>query len=117
MNHVIEYIALRRFRVLPRRRELLADEEPVKLGGWVFDLLTVSIETPGAIVIKDELLARVWPDRVVAETIVATYRISVERQSRHVDRAPVTSKLRDNVAGGTLGRIIEGCQILLHHAA
>ena len=70
----LESIAFGRFRVLPRRRELLADEEPVRLGGRAFDLLMVLIETPGAVVSKDELLARVWPDRVVTETRMRTHK-------------------------------------------
>ncbi|MEJ0003654.1 MAG: winged helix-turn-helix domain-containing protein [Pararobbsia sp.] len=63
-----ENIAFGRFRILPRRRELLADDAPVKLGGRAFDLLMALIETPGAVVSKDDLMARVWPSRVVTET-------------------------------------------------
>src|SRR5262249_21121336 len=60
-------IAFGRFRVLPNRRELLADGKPVKLGGRAFDVLMALIETPGAVLSKDALMARVWPDRVVEE--------------------------------------------------
>ena len=67
-----ESIAFGRFRISPRRRVLLADDEPIKLGGRAFDLLMVLIETPGAVVSKDDLLARVWPGRVVTETNLQT---------------------------------------------
>jgi predicted ATPase/DNA-binding winged helix-turn-helix (wHTH) protein len=61
-------LAFGRFRVLPRRRELLAvDGQPIKLGGRAFDLLIALIEVRGDIVGKDALMARVWPDRVVDE--------------------------------------------------
>jgi len=55
------------FRVLPRRRELLADGKPIKLGGRAFDILLVLIEAHGAGVTKDALMERVWPGRIVAE--------------------------------------------------
>ena len=56
-----------RFQVLPHRRELLADGQPVRLGGRAFDVLMALIEARGAVVSKDALMARVWPDRVVEE--------------------------------------------------
>src|SRR5437868_4036171 len=55
------------FRVLPHRRELLADGLPIHLGGRAFDVLMVLVEARGAVIAKNALMARVWPDRVVAE--------------------------------------------------
>jgi predicted ATPase/DNA-binding winged helix-turn-helix (wHTH) protein len=60
------------FRILPYRRELLSNGEPLKIGGRAFELLMVLIERPGAVVGKDELMARVWPGRVVGETNLQT---------------------------------------------
>jgi len=60
-------VAFGRFRVLPHRRELLADGRPIKLGGRAFDVLMALIEARGAVVGKDALMARVWPDRLVEE--------------------------------------------------
>jgi len=57
-----------RFRVLLRRRELLADGAPVELGARAFDILLTLIEANGLLVTKDELLNRVWSDRVVEES-------------------------------------------------
>ena len=56
-----------RFRVLLHRRELLADNRPLELGARAFDVLMALIEACGAIVSKDALMTRVWPDRVVEE--------------------------------------------------
>jgi predicted ATPase/DNA-binding winged helix-turn-helix (wHTH) protein len=60
-------LAFGRFRVSPHRRELLSDGRPAKLGGRAFDVLMALIEARGAIVSKDALMTRVWPDRVVEE--------------------------------------------------
>jgi len=60
-------VAFGRFRVLPHRREFLADGRPIKLGGRAFDVLMALIEARGAVVGKDALMARVWPDRIVEE--------------------------------------------------
>ena len=56
-----------RFRVLLRRRELLADGAPVELGARAFDILLTLIEADGLVVTKEELLNRVWPHRIVEE--------------------------------------------------
>jgi DNA-binding winged helix-turn-helix (wHTH) protein len=56
-----------RFRVLLRRRQLLADGVPVELGTRAFDLLMVVLEADGALVTKEELISRVWPSVVVSE--------------------------------------------------
>ena len=58
-------IAFGRFQVFPQRRELLADGEPVRLGGRVFNVLMALIHARGAVLGKDALMARVWPDRIV----------------------------------------------------
>jgi DNA-binding winged helix-turn-helix (wHTH) protein len=55
------------FRVLPHRRELLADGQSIKLGGRAFDVLMALIEARGEVVGKGALMARVWPDQVVVE--------------------------------------------------
>ena len=59
-----------RFRVLPQRREVLADGQPMELGGRAFDILVVLIEAHGAVVSKDELMRRVWPGRIVEDNNV-----------------------------------------------
>jgi predicted ATPase/DNA-binding winged helix-turn-helix (wHTH) protein len=59
--------AFGRFRLLPHRRELLADGRPVKLGGRAFDVLVALIDARGAVVSKGALMTRVWSERVVEE--------------------------------------------------
>src|SRR5437868_4874924 len=56
------------FRLLMRRRQLLADGVPVELGTRAIDLLMVLIDADGALVTKDELLALVWPGTFVDVT-------------------------------------------------
>src|SRR5438309_3754256 len=56
------------FRVVPRRREILADGRPIHLGGRTFDVLMALIEGQGAVVAKDALMGRVWPNRIVEES-------------------------------------------------
>lgn len=56
-----------RYELRPAQRLLLADGEPVALGGRAFDLLWVLIEHRDRLLSHDELLARVWPGLVVDE--------------------------------------------------
>jgi len=56
-----------RFRILPRRREVLADGRPIELGGRAFDVLMALIEANGTVVTKDELVGRVWSGRIIEE--------------------------------------------------
>jgi phospholipid transport system substrate-binding protein len=56
-----------RFQMLPRRRQLIADGVPVKLGARAFDLLTVLLEADGSLVTKEELFSSVWPGVHVSE--------------------------------------------------
>jgi DNA-binding winged helix-turn-helix (wHTH) protein len=74
-----------RFRVLPHRRELLAEGRRLELGGRAFDILMVLIEALGAAVSKDMLMDRVWPDRIVEENSLQT-QISALRRAFGADR-------------------------------
>ena len=59
--------AFGRFRVLLRRRQLVADDVPIELGTRALDLLVVLLEANGSLVSKDELFSRVWPGIAVSE--------------------------------------------------
>src|SRR5246127_3397372 len=74
-----------RFRLLPHRRELRADGVAVELGGRAFDMLMVLTEARGALVTKDEILNRVWPDTVVEENNLVV-QISALRKALGEDR-------------------------------
>jgi predicted ATPase/DNA-binding winged helix-turn-helix (wHTH) protein len=78
-------IDFRRFRVLPHRRELLAEGRPVELGGRAFDVLMALIEASGAVVDKNTLMNRVWPDRIVEENSLQA-QISALRKAFAADR-------------------------------
>jgi TolB-like protein len=56
-----------RFRILPHRREVLADGRSIELGGRAYDVLMTLIEANGAVVSKDELINRAWPGRIIEE--------------------------------------------------
>jgi DNA-binding winged helix-turn-helix (wHTH) protein len=74
-----------RFRVLLRRRQLLADGVPVELGTRAFDLLLVLLEADGSLVTKEELMSRVWPSIVVSEENLK-HQVSVLRKALGADR-------------------------------
>ena len=71
-----------RFRVLPERRELLADDRPIKLVGRAFDLLMALIEARGTVVSKDALMARVWPGRIIEENSLAAQIAALRPSNR-----------------------------------
>ena len=60
-------LAFGRFRVLLRRRQLVADDVPIELGTRALDLLVVLLEANGSLVSKDEFFSRVWPGVAVSE--------------------------------------------------
>src|SRR6202795_5320725 len=74
-----------RFRVLPHRREFLAEGRPLELGGRAFDVLMALIEASGAVVSKAALMKRVWPDRIVEENSLQA-QISALRRTFAADR-------------------------------
>lgn len=77
--------AFGRFRVVPHRRELIGDGQPIRLGGRAFDVLMALIEAHGSVVGKDALMARVWPGRIVEETGLAA-QISTLRAAFGAER-------------------------------
>ncbi|MBV8456598.1 MAG: winged helix-turn-helix domain-containing protein [Acetobacteraceae bacterium] len=50
---------------LPKHLQVLRSGVFLLLGGRAFDVLMALIEARGAVVSKDALMARVWPDRIV----------------------------------------------------
>jgi DNA-binding winged helix-turn-helix (wHTH) protein len=78
-------IGFGRFRVLLRRRQLLADGVPVELGTRAFDLLLALLEADGALVTKEELLSRVWSSVVVSPENLKVH-VSALRQALGADR-------------------------------
>jgi DNA-binding winged helix-turn-helix (wHTH) protein len=60
-------ITFGRFRLMPYRRELFLDDQPIKLGARAFDVLMALVDAHGSVVSKDALMAGVWPNQVVEE--------------------------------------------------
>jgi non-specific serine/threonine protein kinase len=61
------------FELQPRERRLLRGGEAVQLGANAFDVLVALIDRSGHLVTKDELLQRVWPNRVVGENTLQVH--------------------------------------------
>ena len=68
-----------RFRLDRRARTLVADGARVALGGRAFDLLLALIDANGALVRKDDLLARVWPDTLAEENNLQVQVLALRR--------------------------------------
>ncbi len=62
-----ESLRFGRFELRPAEHRLLADGQPVALGGRAFDLLIALAQRRGELVTRNELIERVWPGRVVEE--------------------------------------------------
>jgi len=62
------------------RHELRRDGEEVPLEPQVFALLQLLAERPGALVSRDDLVARVWQGRIVSEATIAA-RINAARRA------------------------------------
>src|ERR1044072_4521201 len=59
------------FRLDLQRQELRRGAEPVPLTPQAFDTLRLLVEAEGAVVPKEELLALVWRDRFVEESVLS----------------------------------------------
>ena len=55
------------FRLVERRRELIAHGVPVTLGQRALDILMVLVSRHGQLVTKNELMNEVWPGVIVEE--------------------------------------------------
>ena len=73
------------FQVDPHVRLLLRDGLSVPITGKAFDILLVLLENHGAVVTKDDLIARVWPDTVVEEGNLAR---NISRLRKALDEGP-----------------------------
>src|SRR2546423_14342509 len=67
------------------RRELRARGVPVPIGARAFDVLEVLVQSPGELVTKGNLAARVWPGAIVEENTLQVH-ISAIRKALSPDR-------------------------------
>jgi predicted ATPase len=75
------------FRIVPQRREVLAEGRPMELGDRAFDVLVALIEANGAVVSKHELMSRIWPGRIVEDNNLYAQIKALRRA--FADRAPI----------------------------
>lgn len=75
----VEALRFDRFTVHTGQRLLLADGQPLRLGGRALDILLVLLEHAGAVVDKQTLLARIWPDSVVEEINLRVHIAALRR--------------------------------------
>lgn len=75
----VEELRFDRFIVNTGQRLLLADGQPLRLGGRALEILLVLLEHAGAVVDKQTLLARVWPDSVVEDINLRVHIATLRR--------------------------------------
>jgi predicted ATPase/DNA-binding winged helix-turn-helix (wHTH) protein len=92
--------------LFPRRRQLLAESKPVKLGSRAFDILVALVEAEGRLVTKEELLKRVWHNTTVEEKNIAAQIAAVRKALRNGDELVKTDTGRGYRFTGNVRRII-----------
>jgi predicted ATPase/DNA-binding winged helix-turn-helix (wHTH) protein len=68
-----------------KRRELRAHGVPVRIGGRAVEILAVLVDSAGKLVLKDDLIRRVWPGAIVEENTLQ-FHISARRKALGHDR-------------------------------
>jgi EAL domain-containing protein (putative c-di-GMP-specific phosphodiesterase class I)/DNA-binding winged helix-turn-helix (wHTH) protein len=67
------------FRLDRMQRLLLEGDKPVHIGSRALDILILLLERPGKLVTKNEIMARVWPDRCVESTNLTVNMCALRR--------------------------------------
>ena len=68
------------FRIDAQKRLLLRGEEPISLAPKAFELLLVLVENRGRVLVKDDLMERIWPDQIVEDANI-TVNMSALRKA------------------------------------
>jgi predicted ATPase/DNA-binding winged helix-turn-helix (wHTH) protein len=84
------------FRLIPGERLLLEDGKPLPLGSRALEILVTLVERAGETVLKDQLIARVWPDTVVDE---GALRVHVAKLRKALGDGRGGNRFIDNVPG------------------
>src|SRR5262249_22373588 len=111
-------------RLKPAERLLLEGDKPVRLGSRALEILITLVERAGETVLKDQLIARVWPDTVVEEGTLRVHVAALRKalgDGRNGNRfisnipgrgyslvAPVTHEQRQEPAASTNGPALVG---------
>ena len=81
------------FRLLPREKQLVCGEKPVKLQPKAFDTLLMLVENQGRLVEKDNFLKGLWPNTFVEEATLAHCVSELRRTLRRRTVEPNSSRL------------------------
>ena len=65
--------------ILPDQRRVLVSSKPFNLGSRAYELLEVLADAHGQLVSKDEIMRRVWPNRVVEENNVHVHISAIRK--------------------------------------
>lgn len=76
---IVGHIAFGPFSVFPRERRLTRDGVDVDIGGRALDLLIALLESPGQVLLKKDLLKRVWPDLTVEDGSLRFHMTNLRR--------------------------------------
>lgn len=68
-----------RYAVHAGQRLILADGQPLRIGGRALDILQVLLERAGSVVDKQSLIARIWPDTVVEDINLRVHIAALRR--------------------------------------
>jgi len=83
------------YRLIPQRQLLLREGVPVRIGGRVFDILTLLVRRAGDVVSKNELITFCWPSTYVEES---NLKVNIARLRRILAEG-TTETLVASVAG------------------
>jgi predicted ATPase/DNA-binding winged helix-turn-helix (wHTH) protein len=84
------------FRLFPQQRLLLRTDKPCRLGSRAREILFALVERAGEIVMKSELIARVWPNTIVEE---GTLRVHVNALRKALGCGKSGMRYVENVTG------------------
>jgi TolB-like protein len=68
-------------------RQLRCGEVPIQIGRLPMDILCVLAEAKGGVVTKDEILAKVWPGRVVVDNAIQVHISALRKALDQADNA------------------------------
>ncbi|HWZ90738.1 MAG TPA: winged helix-turn-helix domain-containing protein [Polyangiaceae bacterium] len=84
------------FRLLAAERVLERDGVPIPLGSRALDILIILVERAGAVVSKEELISRVWPNVTVGESCI---RVHVSGLRKALGEGQTGARYVTNVPG------------------
>jgi predicted ATPase/DNA-binding winged helix-turn-helix (wHTH) protein len=76
-------IAFGPFRLFPEKQILFEGEKRIRLGSRALQILALLAERPGAMITKEELVARVWPNIHVEEGNLRVHMAALRRALGH----------------------------------